>query len=100
MTTLAGWLGVTPVHIELLGALVLAAALEGVACYGWFLVFATRPPIVTEPVTDGPTAPETELSRLHRTIADGQILPTVIEIRRHLGCSQAKALELRRQLVA
>lgn len=100
MSTLAGWLGVTPSRIEFLGALVLAAALEGVACYGWFLVLVARPPVVTEPTPDSPPAPETELSRLHRAIAEGQIRPTVMEIRRHLGCSQAKALELRRQLEA
>ncbi|MGT2430359.1 hypothetical protein ACU4HD_19590 [Cupriavidus basilensis] len=94
----AAWFGVTPAPIEVLGALVLAAALEGVACYGWFLVLVAHPPVVTEPVTDSHTVPDTELSRLHRAIADGQIRPTVVEIRRYLGCSQAKALELRRQL--
>ena len=94
---LAAWFGVTPVPIEVLGALVLAAALEGVACYGWFLVLVAHP-VVTEPVKDSHTVPDTELSRLHRAITDGQIRPTVVEIRRHLGCSQAKALELRRQL--
>lgn len=97
---LAAWFGVTPAPIELLGALVLAAALEGVACYGWFLVLVAHPPLVAERVRDSHTAPDTELSRLHRAIADGQIRPTVVEIRRHLGCSQAKALELRRQLAA
>ncbi|QBY54457.1 hypothetical protein [Cupriavidus oxalaticus] len=99
VATLAGWLGVTPAHIEFLAALVLAAALEGVACYGWYLVLVARA-AVTEPVADSPADPDTDLSRLHRAIADGQIRPTVVEIRRHLGCSQAKALELRRQLVA
>ena len=98
MSTLAAWLGGTPLDVELLGALVLAVALEGVACYGWFLVLVARPGVVSEPVRHGPTATDTELGRVQRAIADGQIRPTVVEIRRHLGCSQAKALQLRRQV--
>ncbi|WP_371748065.1 hypothetical protein [Cupriavidus sp. AcVe19-6a] len=131
MTALAAWLGITPDGVEFLRALVLASALEGVACYGWFLALAARVPPVTESITDSqtvPTAaelsltgavfdhdtdtapvtsspspshaePEPELDRLHRAIAAGQLRPTVAEIRRHLGCSQAKASALRRQLM-
>lgn len=133
MTSLAASIGVTPASVEFLGSLILAAALEGVACYGWFLVLATSIPPRTEPVTNShtasvatvsppvgpvtashgtaaaPASPTTfprrsnldaELTLLHRDIAAGQLRPTVVEIRRHLGCSQAKASALRRQLVA
>ena len=133
MTALAAWLGVTPAGIELLGALVLAGALEGVACYGWFLALAARVPPVNGPVMDshaaltadgsslvnpvagghGAVTPpaaltasrslaqlDAELTRLYRAVAAGQLRPTVADIRRYLGCSQAKASALRRLLVA
>ena len=56
---------------------------------------------------DDPLAPLPEvdssgddMTRLLRDIAAGRLRPTVAEIRRHLGCSQAKAATLRRQLAA
>lgn len=53
-------------------------------------------PIVPLPVT----APiDDHLSRLVRDVAAGLVRPTVADIRRHLGCSQARAAELRRQLI-
>lgn len=39
------------------------------------------------------------LTQLVRDISDGLVRPTVADIRRHLGCSQAKAVTLRRALV-
>lgn len=39
------------------------------------------------------------LSRLVRDVAAGLVRPTVADIRLHLGCSQAKALALRRRLI-
>ena len=52
------------------------------------------------PVTPlpGKSASDDEVSRLVRDIAAGHVRPTVVDIRRHLGCSQAKAATLRRQL--
>lgn len=54
---------------------------------------------------DDPIAPllaaapiDDHLSRLVRDVAAGLVRPTVADIRRHLGCSQARAAELRRQL--
>ncbi|PRH40736.1 hypothetical protein C6T65_19350 [Burkholderia vietnamiensis] len=54
---------------------------------------------------DDPIAPlpvaaaiDDHLSRLARDVAAGLVRPTVADIRRHLGCSQARAAELRRQL--
>lgn len=52
-------------------------------------------PIAPLPVT----APRDDhLSRLVRDVAAGLVRPTVADIRRHFGCSQARAAELRRQL--
>lgn len=56
---------------------------------------------------DDPLAPlpdigliDEDLSRLIRDVTTGHVRPTVADIRRHLGCSQAKATTLRRQLAA
>ncbi|WP_322026388.1 hypothetical protein [Burkholderia sp. BCC1977] len=53
-----------------------------------------------DPITPLPTgAPNDDhLSRLIQDVATGLVRPTVADIRRHLGCSQARAAELRRQL--
>jgi hypothetical protein len=42
---------------------------------------------------------DNELTQLAQDVAAGQVRPTVADIRRHLGCSQARAAALRRQLV-
>ncbi|KML16219.1 MULTISPECIES: hypothetical protein [Burkholderia] len=54
-----------------------------------------------DPITPLPAAApfDDHLSRLARDIAAGLVRPTVADIRLHLGCSQAKALALRRRLV-
>ncbi|OMT35714.1 hypothetical protein [Burkholderia pseudomallei] len=41
-----------------------------------------------------------DVSRLAHDIAAGRVRPTVADIRRHLGCSQSRAIALRRQLAA
>ncbi|MEN7528628.1 hypothetical protein [Cupriavidus sp. DL-D2] len=43
---------------------------------------------------------EDDLRRLRQAVTAGELRPTVTGIRRHLGCSQAKASALRRQLVS
>lgn len=126
--SLATWLGLAPERVEFLAGLLFAAALEGVACFGWYLALAGRTPSMTTNVTAGPAsvteiaaAPVTlpvvtpvtttpsvsdspartdELTRLAREIAAGRLRLTVADIRRHLGCSQARASGLRRQLAA
>ncbi|CAN7505327.1 hypothetical protein LJR296_003353 [Cupriavidus necator] len=70
MTVLAAWLDVTPADVEFLGALVLAGALEGVACYGWFLALAARLPPVTGPVTDSHAAPTADGPSLANPVTD------------------------------
>lgn len=57
-----------------------------------------------QPVTPLPIPPQTpeaidhDTTQLVRDIAAGRLRPTVADIRRHLGCSQARATTLRRQL--
>ncbi|ARL99142.1 hypothetical protein JAO05_28240 [Burkholderia pseudomallei] len=52
------------------------------------------------PVTPLPVGDpiDDHLTQLVRDIAAGLVRPTVTDIRRHLGCSQARAVALRRQL--
>jgi hypothetical protein len=52
-------------------------------------------PVPPLSVTD---AAEDDVSRLLREIDAGRVRATVVDIRRHLGCSQARAVALRRQL--
>ncbi|KVE69753.1 hypothetical protein [Burkholderia vietnamiensis] len=54
----------------------------------------STPSVVQPPVTP----PESDLARLRRDIESGAVKPTVTSIRQHLGCSQAKASALRRQI--
>ncbi|WCM18713.1 hypothetical protein NDK50_14850 [Paraburkholderia bryophila] len=53
-----------------------------------------------DPVTPLPIANSIDdhLTRLVRDVAAGLVRPTVTDIRRHLGCSQARATTLRRRL--
>ncbi|CAJ6979837.1 putative twin-arginine translocation pathway signal protein [Burkholderia pseudomallei] len=55
-----------------------------------------------DPVTPSPAAKSSDpdVMQLVQDIAAGRVRPTVAEIRRHLGCSQARAAALRRQLAA
>jgi hypothetical protein len=57
-------------------------------------VQSTVPPVVLPTVT----LPESDIARLRRDIESGAVKPTVAALRQHLGCSQAKASALRRQL--
>ncbi|KVC72124.1 hypothetical protein [Burkholderia ubonensis] len=54
-----------------------------------------------DPIAPVPTVTpiDDHLSQLVRDVAAGLVRPTVADIRRHLGCSQARAAELRRQLI-
>lgn len=67
----------------------------------------TRHGSVTEAVTPQASAApvrhagkEDDLTRLRQAIAAGELRPTVTGIRCHLGCSQARASALRRQLAS
>jgi len=53
-----------------------------------------------DPVTPLPVADSTDddVARLALEVAAGFVRPTVADIRRHLNCSQARAVSLRRQL--
>lgn len=52
-----------------------------------------------DPLPDA-VVPRDDVSRLADDIAAGRVRPTVADIRRHLGCSQSRAIALRRQLAA
>jgi hypothetical protein len=53
------------------------------------------------PVTDAITHPVTDtLTTIQAAVKAGQCRETVASIREHLGCSQARAMEIRRELVA
>lgn len=56
----------------------------------------------SDPSTPSPAAKSTDpdLMQLVQDIATGRVRPTVADIRRHLGCSQARAAALRRHLTA
>lgn len=55
-------------------------------------------PLSTPSPTQTPTSVDHDTTQLVRDIAAGRLRPTVADIRRHLGCSQARATTLRRQL--
>ncbi|MFC3532026.1 hypothetical protein ACFOLG_07490 [Vogesella facilis] len=118
---LAALLGTTVTRVDLLSGLTFAAVLEGVACLLWTIALQPRSALgitaVVPPVTAGheangshasdsapvmplpaDTSSDPEVTQLVRDIAAGRVRPTVADIRRHLGCSQARATALRRQL--
>jgi hypothetical protein len=122
-TRLAALLGTTTSRVDLLSGLAFAAVLEGVACLLWTLALQHPPRAAAEPdVTQASHAPSTissktaiasralpnaplvagptevDVTQLIKDIAAGRVRATVADIRRHLGCSQAKAVALRRQL--
>ncbi|MDF3095085.1 hypothetical protein [Burkholderia semiarida] len=52
-----------------------------------------------DPLPDAAVSDD-EVARLAHDVATGRVRPTVADIRRHLGCSQSRAIALRRQLAA
>jgi HAMP domain-containing protein len=112
--------GLPAAHADLVAGLAFAAVLEGVACFAWLL--ALRPVDVSQiaatPVTQGSNAmPVTEvtgasnavaalespvveqpddITRVMTAVAAGTLRSTVSEIRKFLGCSQARAAEVRK----
>lgn len=117
-TRLAALLGTTVMRVDLLSSLAFAAVLESVACLLWTVTLRIRPAITdVPPVTAAatgshapgresvgplPTSESTdpEVTQLALDISAGRVRPTVADIRRWLGCSQARAIALRRQLAA
>jgi hypothetical protein len=57
-----------------------------------------RETLATSPPSSASDPVDNHLTQLVRDIANGLVRPTVADIRRHLGCSQAKAVALRRQI--
>jgi hypothetical protein len=117
-TRLALLCGLAEGRLDLFAGLAFAAILEGMACLLWWIalmpqeqkssvtdrhdavpVATIEAPTVTTASTSTVTEPETEVTKLLRDIETGIVKPTVASIRRHLGCSQAKAAALRKQIV-
>lgn len=121
----AAFLDTPTERIDLLSGLAFAGTLEGIACLLWFValgssrqqrdalsnIAAPASAITPEPasiatsreiVTAGESAesPDSDVARLTTDIAAGLVRATVADIRRHLGCSQSRAVALRRQLSA
>jgi hypothetical protein len=122
-TRLAALLGTTTPRVDLLSGLAFAAVLEGIACLLWAVALGPRLPVAETtavsatvvpgredasdddalPAEPNPSRPvaspvDDELEQLKRDIAAGHVRVTVADIRRHLGCSQARATALRRQI--
>jgi hypothetical protein len=124
---LAALTGIDEDRVMLLLDLIYAAVLDGIGVLGWYLALSRRlydgrpayattvaigngmgsDPVATEVGSDadGPAARSTvlsdadaELAQFMRDVADGKLKPTVAGIRNHLGCSQQKAVKLRREL--
>jgi hypothetical protein len=124
---LAAVTGIPASTLDLLAGMLCALTLEGVACLYWALALdSTKQPhgrdcglnpmnVVSEPggiaIRDLLSADEGDSSepvtepvvgdrgRVAAEIAAGRVRCTVADIRRYLGCSQTRALELRRQLI-
>jgi len=115
----AAFVGAPVARVDLLTGVVFAAVLELVACFSWLLTFdavaapgvgfqAVSAPIDTasypeaaEPVTTAVAerdAAPADLTRVRDAIAAGRLRGTVAEIRKYLGCSQSRAMTVRRQL--
>ncbi|WP_176315893.1 hypothetical protein [Burkholderia vietnamiensis] len=117
-TRLAAVIGTTQASVALLAGLMFAAVLECVACLLWWLALmpteskpkiadrrkaaptaTAETPLVTIPASPNGPEPESEATKLKRDIEAGIVKPTVVSIRQHLGCSQAKAAALRKQVI-
>ncbi|WP_321574255.1 hypothetical protein [Paraburkholderia franconis] len=112
--------GIPSGRVDLLAGLAFAAVLEAVACFCWLL--ALRPvetlkpnagaavtvvtengnAVTVEPPQPNPVViePQDDVTRVLDEIAAGRLRATVTEIRKYLGCSQTRASEVRKRIVA
>ena len=125
---LAALTGLATSRVGLLFSLVCAGVLDGIGVVAWYLVFAVRrtgdcDSVMSNAPDDiaaltGVTACavaestnralpsnadrllDTRLTQLARAVAGGQVETTVASIRKYLGCAQATASKLRRELLA
>ncbi|SDQ79302.1 hypothetical protein [Paraburkholderia tuberum] len=126
---LADWFGVNADQLDLLFALVCACVLDGIGAMGWYFALSARrrddatgcAGVVTTG-KDGHDSVRTEvdaddhddhvtsfvpdqnvdarLQQLMCDVVEGKLPVTVTGIRNHLGCAQATAAKLRRELLA
>jgi hypothetical protein len=117
--------GVAESRVSLLFSLVYSAVLDGIGVVAWLLVFAacraddcksimpdtphdvaTVEPIANMEQSNCTALPMSDPSRdaklmqLMQAVTDGTVPPTVAGIRKYLGCAQATAAKLRRELLA
>ena len=114
--------GIASGRVDLVAGLAFAAVLEAVACFCWLL--ALRPVESRKPNTGAAVTPVTAVShamteapidpaqpvepavieasddvtRVTTEITEGRLRATVTDIRKYLGCSQARAAAVRKQL--
>ncbi|MGX5885577.1 hypothetical protein MJS38_32865, partial [Burkholderia gladioli] len=79
-------------------AVTTVTARDGAKVIGRRVASQRRGMPATDASSTGTEVTDVELTRLAQAIAAGQVRATVADIRRHMGCSQAKAATLRRQL--
>lgn len=85
--------------LELIGALLWFEALR--PCEEDVTIEGVEEISIRLPVTEDVTHPVTDtLTAIQAAVRAGQCRETVASIREHLGCSQARAMEIRRELVA
>ncbi|MEM5371321.1 hypothetical protein V4C53_35550 [Paraburkholderia azotifigens] len=105
-------------RVDLIAGLAFAAVLEAVACFCWLLALrpvelfkpntgATVTPVMepSNAVTDAPIEADPvvietqdDVTRVLDEIAAGRLRATVTEIRKYLGCSQTRAVAIRKQI--
>ena len=111
---LADWSGVDVAHLDLLLVGLFVTVLEGVACLCWSLAFRQRNrdvttlvmPEVSEVIgsqddidmraVDPMSEQEVKVNKLVEDVRVGRLKLTVEEVRKHFGCAQKTAAELRR----
>ncbi|WP_144157627.1 hypothetical protein [Paraburkholderia sp. BCC1885] len=129
MVQLADLTGLSKTSVSLLLDLVYAGVLDGIGVLGWYLVMPVRrlggdavnaavvasssglerEHVNADEAADAdsritrcssPIGIDTQLMLLRRDVSEGKVQATVAGIRNHLGCAQATAAQLRRELLA
>lgn len=91
--------------LNLAAGVMLATLLEIMGMLLWLAATSSDPvaePVATAvaPVAETSPGPDADLERLRLAVRQGDCLPTLASIREYLRCGQARAMQLRRALVA
>jgi hypothetical protein len=106
--------GVATTHADLITGLAFAGVLESVACFSWLLALVPTavPQIAVTPAQQASNAAvvtpvaamnsgaeqDDDVTRVTAAVAANELRATVNEIRRFLGCSQSRAMAIRKQI--